>query len=364
MQAAGMSEQACQSLRDQRIPLDKRWAAFKPYWQQIRWGTFARASLLAAQRFYGCDEINDDTYEPLSRSIQQNNTPGLYDRVLRQACHIRTALTVFRPPVPPPGLLTPLIRMELGAELQTWEDVQHPLFAPDASIRSLDDYVQAVYAALAQSKAAGAVGIKIRSAFYRLPSREKALEAFADLRSGVVDQFPAERSPLLDYMTDQIIAFSAELEMVVAVHTGYLRGDSRSLHPFHIIPFLERYPQARFDVFHLGYPWVRETLMLAKSFPNVWLNFCWTHIISQRFAVSALDEAIDFIPINKLLAFGGDYGHPVEKVYGHLVMTREDIAEVLARRVASRQMTEIQALALARRLLWQNPTELYHLSEA
>ena len=102
--------------------------------------------------------------------------------------------------------------------------------------------------------------------------------------------------------------------------------------------------------------------MLGKGFPNVWLNFCWTHIISQRFAMDGLDEAIDLIPTNKLLAFGGDYGTPVEKVYGHLVMAREDIARVLAGRIKNKQMTETQAIGLARKWFWENPKALYRLA--
>ena len=117
----------------------------------------------------------------------------------------------------------------------------------------------------------------------------------------------------------------------------------------------------RFDLYHLGYPWVQESLMLGKGFPNVWLNFCWTHIISQRFAMDALDEAIDLIPMNKLIGFGGDYYLPVEKVYGHLTMAREDIARVLAARIERGQFTEDQALGLAHKWLRDNPAELYRL---
>jgi len=64
----------------------------------------------------------------------------------------------------------------------------------------------------------------------------------------------------------------------------------------------------------------------------VWLNLCWTHIISQRFVVAALDEAIDLIPMNKLLAFGVEIIPVVRwrRSTGHLVMAREDIARVLA----------------------------------
>jgi uncharacterized protein len=161
-----------------------------------------------------------------------------------------------------------------------------------------------------------------------------------------------------DYVVDETIAFATEQDMVIAVHTGYW-GDFRSLH---LIPTLQRHPNARFDVYHLGYPWVRETLMLCKGFDNVWLNLCWTHIISQKFATEALDEAIDLLPTNKLMAFGGDYVLPVEKVYGHLTMAREDIAKVLARRVGERQMTEDQALDLAKKWFWDNPKELYRLN--
>jgi hypothetical protein len=72
-----------------------------------------------------------------------------------------------------------------------------------------------------------------------------------------------------------------------------------------------------------------------------------------------LDEAIDLVPMNKILVFGGDYGTPVEKVYGHLVMAREDLAEVLARRVDAGQMSESRALA--RKWFWDNAVELYQV---
>jgi hypothetical protein len=42
-------------------------------------------------------------------------------------------------------------------------------------------------------------------------------------------------------------------------------------------------------------------------------------------------------------------------------MAREDIAEVLARRIRAKQLTESQALELARKWFWDNPKELYGL---
>ena len=72
-----------------------------------------------------------------------------------------------------------------------------------------------------------------------------------------------------------------------------------------MISQIMRHLKARFDIYHMGFPWVRETLMLGKGFPNVWLNFCRLHIISSKVATEALDEAIDLIPINKIMGLAG-----------------------------------------------------------
>jgi predicted TIM-barrel fold metal-dependent hydrolase len=349
-------------LFDQRIPLHHRWQMFKPYWEEIRWGSYARAALLAAERFYGFDDISDATYGPLSEAIQAANQPGLYERVLRGACNIRTALTQCNTTDTGTPLLTPVMPLVSTAELDSWEGLSHPSFDPNAIIRSLDDYLDAVRTYIVRVKSEGAVGMKLWCWPYGTPCREEAVSAFERLHRGGASHAsgPGQSNPLLDYVVDQAIGFAAQQDLVIAVHTGYW-DDFRLLDPLHMIPILQRHPRARFDIYHLGFPWGRETLMLGKGFPNVWLNLCWTHVISQRFVVSALDEAIDLIPANKILAFGGDYGIPVEKVYGHLVMAREDIAEVLARRILEGRMSEAQALGLARKWFWTNPIELYRL---
>ena len=357
LQVAGMSGEDYARLFDHRIPLEQRWDLFAPYWEEIRWGSYARAALLAAEKFYGIDDINGETYGTLSERMQAANNPGIYERVLRDGCNIRTALTQCGSTALGTALLTPV--MPMVYEMETWEALSHPGFDPEAVVRSLDDYLDVVRSYVVRVKAEGAVGLKMMSNPYTEPGREEAISAFGRLRDGRESRLPMQ-NPLRDYVVDQTIAFATEQDMVVAVHTGYW-GDFRVLDPLHMIPVLQRHPETRFDMYHLGYPWVRESLMLGKGFANVWLNFCWTHIISQRFAVAALDEAIDLIPTNKLLAFGADYNLPVEKVYGHLVMAREDVAEVLARRIERGQMSESQAMDLVRKWFWDNANELYRL---
>jgi predicted TIM-barrel fold metal-dependent hydrolase len=356
---AGMSPGEYDSLFNRDIPLARRWEIFEPYWQRIRWGSYARAALLAASKFYGAEDISRQTCEAISQAMQKANTPGIYRRVLRDACNIRTSLTQCgSTDLGDKELLTPVMPLIFG-EVETWQGLTRPPFDTGAGVRSLDDYLDAKRRYVARVKSEGAVGLKMISNPYKDPRRDEALAAFESLRNGSVARLPGV-NPLRDYVVDQVISYAAEQDMVICVHTGYW-GDFRTLDPLHMIPILQRHPKARFDIYHVGYPWVREALMLGKAFANVWLNFCWTHVISQKFAMDALDEAIDLIPANKILAFGGDYGLPVEKVYGHLVMAREDVARVLGRRIEAGQMSQSQGLELARMWFCENARALYRL---
>ncbi len=354
---SGMSESEYQSLYNHNIPLERRWEIFEPYWERIRWTSYSRAVLLAIQRFYGFEDLNRNTYEGISIAIQNNNNAGLYERVLKDACKIRIAINQCGMTDLGSPLLIPV--MPLMYEMYTWEALSHPPFEPNATIQSLDDYLDAVRRYILRVKSEGVVGLKMRSNPFGHPDRAEAIRAFDSLRSGSVSTLP-EFNPLRDYVVDETIKFAAKEGLVICVHTGYW-GDFRKLHPLHMIPLIQRHPNAKFDIYHLGYPWVRDALMLGKGFPNVWLNLCWTHIISQKFAIDGMDEAIDLIPANKILAFGGDYRIPVEKIYGHLVMAREDMAEVLAKRIVEGRMTESQALDLAKKWFWDNAIELYGL---
>lgn len=134
-----------------------------------------------------------------------------------------------------------------------------------------------------------------------------------------------------------------------------MQGDFRELDPQHMIPVFQRHLAARLDMYHQGVPYVGEAIITRKNFPNVWLNMCWCHIISQRLACTALDEMINLVPVNKITAFGGDYETPVEKVYGRLVMVREDVAMVLERRVEEGFMTGNEAVELAGAWFYENP---------
>lgn len=349
------------SLFDYDIPLEKRWQTFRPYWESIRFGSYARAALITAQKVYGVTDINDNTYQLLSERIAEENTPGLYERILCWKCGIEAALTqcgrtgVERPLVPlmPVALLTDLRSMDQARALAEQAKLDEP--------RTLDAYLAAVEARLGKWIEEGAVGLKMMSGHYPRIDQRAAAVAYKKLAEN--SQLPGggeECSTLRAYLVHTVADLAAELDLTVAVHAG-IWGDFRAIDSKHMLEFAPAHPRTRFDLYHLGMPSVRDTIVVAKNLPNVYLNLCWTHIISQVQCRSGIDEMLDQVPVNKVLAFGGDYHRPVEKVVGHLHMAREDLAAVLGRRIDVGMMSLSDAKYLLEKWFWDNPLELYPL---
>ena len=358
---AGMGGGEYERMLDPEVPLDERWKSFRPHLENIRYGSYARPAFIAAKTFYGFDDITDENYRELSERMAAENTPGIYRRILRDACNIRVALTQAGRMDYDLDLLVPLMPLDTYAVVRSAKDVREKTDRLGVPASTLDDYMELARMGLERWKSEGAAGIKIVVPPRMSPDRKEAAEIFhrvmAGLDPGVNLNGP---NALRDFLAHHLFDLAAELEMVVAVHSG-MWGDFRTLDPKLMIEVFRQHTDTRFDLYHMGMPWVRETGVIGKNNPNVWLNLCWCHVISPRMTCAALDEWIDLVPMNKIIGFGGDYGRPVEKVYGHLMMAREDLAIVLGGRVDRGLISEEEAVALARKWLWDNPKELYGL---
>lgn len=356
---AGMPAENYDKLQDPRIPLEDRWKMFAPFLDSIRYGSYARPAFIAAKEFYGFEDINEGNYKALSEKMAEANRPGIYRRILREKCHIRVALTQANRTDYDLDLLIPLMPLDTYAAVRSKRMIEERATNLGEKVKTLDDYLDLTKKGLERWKAEGVVGIKMASRPYGEPDRGQAIALFDELMRNDRKELP-ELNPLRTYLMEEMLNMAAELDLVVAVHTG-MWGDFRTLDPKFMIPIIIRHPRTRFDLYHMGMPWVREMGIIGKNFPNVWLNLCWSHIISPRMTCSALDEWIDLVPINKIIAFGGDYRKPVEKVYGHLVMARENITKVLGGRVEEGLMTEEEAISIAKKWFYDNPKELYKL---
>jgi len=364
--AAGMREEEYQKLQNRDIPLDARWKMFEPYWKNIRWTCFSRAALIAAKKFYGVEDINGGNYRQLSEAIQKANRPGLYTRVLRDTCNIRMCIVQCDRTDVDRDLFVPVMPLLHAVSMEDRKNILHPPFAPKTTVKTLDDYIDACKRYIVRMQKEGAVGMKIGPGAIGAPDRRLALSLFAKVKSGGMPRqyrrpiWDSHANPLYDYVLEETVRFAGSRGLIIAVHTGFW-GDFRVLHPGYMIPIAYRNPGVRFDVYHLGYPYMREAMMLGKNLPNVYLNLCWLYAISRQGMIQAIDELMDLVPVHKITGFGGDYWVPVEKVYGHLVMAREALARAFAGRISGGLMTEEQALDVIHRWLFSNPKELYSL---
>ena len=163
----------------------------------------------------------------------------------------------------------------------------------------------------------------------------------------------------------KVIHCAIDYNLPIQIHTGLHDGNGNFLvnsNPLHLVNLFIEYPEARFALFHAGYPYQGETAALAKNFPNVYADLCWVHIISPWVARQTLHEWLETIPGNKIFAFGGDCLF-VEETYAHARMARDNVARVLAEKVGIRYLIEEEALKLAHRLLRENAIQFFNLPQ-
>ncbi len=360
-----------QSLFDQSISLEKRWATLKPYWERIKFGSYARAALITAKKVYGFDDINDDTYKPLSDAIASANKPGIYKHILCDMCNIKVSLTQcgrIVNDVPLKSVMPAYVFSEIHSRKQL-EEISGCYFGELPA--NLGEYESKVKELFKNWKTEGAVGFKIRIVNNMPPDIKSAEKLYSDLLAGKnippvltprdsLNQQQSIPNHLSNYLLHKVIDFAEELDLPVAVHAG-IWGDFRELDSKFMLTLAPAHPRVKFDLYHLGSPSIRDTIVIGKNLPNVFLNLCWTHIISQTQTQSGIDELLDQVPVNKIIAFGGDYSRPVEKVVGHLEMAREDFAIVFARRIERGLMGLEDAKHILKLWFYDNPVRIYNL---
>lgn len=358
LESAGLSPEFKATMRNGGArSVDEWWPVIKPCWEQVRHTSYARALRITARDIFNLPDIDDTTITDLADAVKESNRPGLYRRILQERCGIRVSITcIDQPEFPDDPGLKGITQLEKNTGTPS-EIAQALSVRAGCDVRNLEDAINAGQAVLRDDLKRGALGFKTTVAAHGLPSLESAANEWKEGKRNV------ESYAVQDLLFDKYLDIAAEANVPVAVHTGYW-GDFRKLDPKHILSFAMRRQDVRFDMFHLGMPMIRDAIMIGKTLPNVTLNLTWCPIISQVQTVRALDEMIDMVPLNKIIAFGGDYRVAVQKVYGHLTMAREAVAAALARRVEARDFDVAEALRIAKMWFYDNPVRIYGLEDS
>lgn len=351
-----------------------------PLLRQTENTTYYKALFQAFKDLHGLkgNRLDADALQSLSRSIASAyDRENWYGHVVREECNIKYMLRDMAYMTTEDDFVKPVIRMDDHLMLRhrnllkSWVDRAAPIYCPTTpepeyrkTVRSLDDYLSLIEADFKSAIEFGAVAIKLGIAYERTLQFNKVSASEANRAFHLPDEKTTWNDIKLfqDYIVFVVIQNAIKCGLPIQIHTGILAGGKSILansNPLLLSNLFLEFPDARFDVFHGGFPFVNEMGSLALMFPNVYLNTCWLPLISYASFQRALREWLCYVPAGKFL-WGGDC-HSVEGIYGSVYVMRQALAEVLARIIEDGLLDEETALAVARDILHDNAVKLFGL---
>jgi len=352
------------------FPLADRWELFKPFYAAMRCTGYGRVPLIIARDLFNISEINDQTYAILSEKLKAaSSKSGWYHYVLKERAKIDLSIQDGGHRKFDPEFYRHVERFDEFIHVSSGSEITQLGAQYKINIETLADYLIALRTAFQAGVDRGMVGVKSGLAYQRILHYENTPEEIAQtvfkklLEPGTIPASVDDIKAFQDYMMHRVLDLANEFHLPVQIHTGLQAGNGNYItnsQPTHLINLFLEYPGVNFCIFHTSYPYGGELAVLAKNFPNVLIDMCWTHIISPSFSERYLHEFIETVPANKIMAFGGDYSI-VEAVYAHAVMARQVIANVLVEKVQSGYISETEAIDIAQRILHENALEIFRL---
>ncbi len=374
--SSGMEQnKAFSTLKGKGTKLDEKWLAAKEGWANIRTTAYGRSVLISAKELFGIDDLNDQTYAELSRRIQESHKKGYYETILKEKSKIDACLIMEYNTSNPRD-----VEHEGPCNFRRFfvydryvsffgYDKMNSRFGVGKKISSLKAYESFVDSIFEQDVKLGIQGAKFGIAYYRTLKfedvpREKAEAVFEKMKANPQQLFPFEEAkPLQDYTFFHLLSLCDKYKLPVQIHTGLQTGSGNEItnaNPAGLAKAFFKFPGVKFCLLHAGYPYGGEMATLAKNFPNVYIDMAWSALISPAYTKRYLQEFIETVPNNKIMAYGGD-SQTVEGAYGAAVLARETVASTLIQMVRESYLTEQEALDVAKKILRENAINIYNL---
>jgi hypothetical protein len=365
---AGMPAGDLQRFLGSEADIHAKWRLFEPVWPKAKSTGYCQAVRLAVEELYGEPEIDANSFARINEKMQALARPGFYREILQRAgiesCQVN-------------ALEAPVFRTETdrGVLLQDLSFIGFTFMSNiDTAARevgmevgSLADYLRMIDTHF-DRHGSEAVAVKNQGAYSRrldfadVPA-DTAAPLFARKRCGETLAADEEKA-LQDCLFHHCVRRAIDHRLPIKLHTGYYAGRNGmplarvAQNPADLCPLLRQYPEARFVLMHIGYPYQDEMIALGKHYANAFIDLCWAWIISPAACVRFVTEFLTAAPVNKLLGFGGDY-IPIEPVIGHARIARRGLALALTALVEDGWMSEPEAIAAGERVLRGNALELF-----
>lgn len=370
IKSAGMSKPQFAELLSDKYAVTEKWEIVKPYWEASKNTTYNRAVLLAIDELFDIGELNDNTVEVLSEKLRNSYDGTWYDYVLKEKARIKYAIQDVGSRREEDSMFRYVEKFDQFISIQSKQDVLALEKSFTMKISNLDSYVDMLTKAFEQAIERGIVGVKSALAYHRPLNYENVTKEAADkvfsrlMESDEDSVFSFEEvKPFQDFIMHQIIQLVRKHDLPFQFHTGLQSGDGNIIdnaNPSHLANLFLEYRDVRFVLFHGGFPYGGILSTQAKSFRNVYIDMCWSAVISPSYSERYLHEWIETVPSNKIMAFGGDY-HNVESTFAHSLIARGIVSKVLIEKVGSGYLTEAEALEIAKRILHDNAIDLFKI---
>jgi predicted TIM-barrel fold metal-dependent hydrolase len=350
--------------------LKSRFLPVERAWECCQYTGYGEAVRFIAGHLYGMDEITSETVVAAQERAVEFRRPGTRRQMLQQAGIDHVQVDDFRwqcvPDMSGPDFF--LYDLSWASFCSGQVDTKALHAEVGIEVRDLET-LRAAMAALFTRYGPCAIAVKSQHAYNRTLFWEERDE---DQVAGVLRRVLAgeavsepERCVLGDWCWARGVEFATEYSLPFKIHTGYYAGHSTMpvdrIRSGHLCGLLARYPEARFVLMHIAYPYSEELTALAKHYPNVWVDLCWAWSINPFAAADFVRRFIHAVPANKLFGFGGDSFWPAASV-AYAWQARQGLKRALHAEVAEGLLSERQALLLAERFMGTNQQECFDLA--
>ena len=368
--SAGMPRTDLDGIFSPGLDPREKWRLLAPWYERTRLTGYLTNVRESLRILYGEEDISAENVERISERVRALIRPGYYRHVLQEAsrvayCQVNSLEDpLFMETAQPELLAQDLSLVSLSTDLDTLSAARRA----GREVRSLTEWHGVIDWAF-ETFGPRAIAVKSQAAYGRRldfqdVSAEEAAPLFARFTADRRSLSAEEMKALQDHLFNYCVRKAGEYHLPVKLHTGYYAGTGTM--PLHrvranagdVSELLLRYPNVRFVIMHITWPYQDEAIALAKHFPNAYVDMCWAWIVNPSAATRFLEEYLAAAPASKLLTFGGDY-MPVELVPGHARVARMGLARGLAHLEQHGQLSPRETPALLARLMNGNAEEIF-----
>ena len=166
-----------------------------------------------------------------------------------------------------------------------------------------------------------------------------------------------------DFVMSECFDRAEKYGMNIVIHTGihaWNNNDVDAVSPKSLCGLIKRYGKNKIVLLHVGYPYIDEAVILARYFPNVYLDMAWVNVLEEKCAEETAVKLLEELPITKVCGFGGDYCQPAN-IAGNYELTAKHLSAAFAANIEKGIINFNEAVEVIKAWLYDNPKRIYGL---